>query len=364
MRIALGLARRGLGSVWPNPAVGCVIVRDDGAGAPAIVGRGWTQPGGRPHAETEALARAGDAARGATAYVSLEPCNHHGKTPPCTEALIAAGIARVVAATEDPDPRVSGSGLKRLADAGIAVDCGLERRAAEDLNAGFIMRVRHGRPLVCLKTATTLDGRIATHTGESQWITGPEARARVHLMRARYDAVMVGVGTAVADDPALTARLPGLEGRQPVRVVVDARLRLPLTAQMVQSAGEVPTWIVTRDDNDDTRADAFRDLGVELIALPPSAAGYPDPAALLAALGERGLTRVLVEGGATLAAVLLRAQLIDRIAWFRSGGIVGGDGIPAVEAFGVDHLAAMARFERHGVKRVGADLLETFSRRH
>jgi len=363
MRIALGLARRGVGNVWPNPAVGCVIVRDEG-GAPAIVGRGWTQPGGRPHSETEALARAGAAARGAVAYVSLEPCNHHGKTPPCTEALIAAGVRRVVAATEDPDPRVSGSGLARLAEAGIAVACGLERSAAEDLNAGFLMRVRHGRPLVCLKTATTLDGRIATHTGESQWITGAEARSRVHLIRARYDAVMVGVGTAAADDPALTCRLPGLDARQPVRIVVDARLRLPLTAQMVVSAREVPTWIITRDDADETRADAYRDLGVELIRLPPAAAGYPDPKAMLAALGERGLTRVLVEGGATLAAVLLRAQLIDRIAWFRSSGIIGGDGIPAVEGFGVEHLAEMARFERHGVRRVGPDLLETFSRRN
>lgn len=363
MGIALALARRGLGNVWPNPAVGCVIVRDDGDG-PVIVGRGWTQPGGRPHAETEALARAGEAARGATAYVSLEPCNHHGKTPPCTEALIAAGVRRVVAATEDPDPRVSGAGLKRLQDAGITVDCGLHRIEAEDLNAGFLMRVRHERPLVCLKTATTLDGRIATHSGESQWITGPEARQRVHMMRARYDAVMVGVGTAAADNPELTCRLPGAAARQPVRIVVDARLRLPLTSKLVQTAQEIPTWLIVRDDADDRRADVLRDLGVDLIELPAAENGYPDPKEMLAALGERGLTRVLVEGGATLAAVLLRAALIDRIAWFRSDGIIGGDGIPAVEAYGIDRLAAMARFQRHGVRQVGADLLETFSRRH
>ena len=363
MRIALALARRGLGSAWPNPAVGCVIVREC-AGGPAIVGRGWTMPGGRPHAETEALARAGEAARGATAYVSLEPCNHHGETPPCTDALIAAGVARVVAATEDPDPRVAGSGLQKLSDAGIDVVCGVCRPAAEDLNAGFLMRVRHGRPIVCLKTATTLDGRIATHTGESQWITGPEARARTHLMRGRYDAVMVGVGTAVADDPELTCRLPGGTARQPVRIVVDSRLRLPLTGKLVAGAGEVPTWIVTRDDADTRRADALRDLGVDLVQLPAAANGYPDPEDMLEALGARGVTRLLVEGGATLSAVLLRASLVDRIAWFRSGGIMGGDGIPAVEGYGIDSLKAMARFERRGTKRVGADLLETFSRRH
>lgn len=363
MGIALALARRGLGNVWPNPAVGCVIVRDDGEG-PLIVGRGWTRPTGRPHAETEALVRAGDAAKGATAYVSLEPCNHHGQTPPCTEALIAAGIRRVVAATEDPDPRVGGAGLTRLRDAGIEVDCGLHRIEAEDLNAGFLMRIRHGRPMVCLKTATTLDGRIATHTGESQWITGPESRQRVHLMRARYDAVMVGVGTATVDDPELTCRLPGAAARQPVRIVVDARLRLPLTAKIVQTARDVPTWLITRDDGDAQRADVFRDLGVEVIELPAGENGYPDPAEMLKSLGERGLTRVLVEGGATLAAVLLRAALIDRIAWFRSDGIIGGDGIPAVEAYGIDRLTAMARFQRHGIRRVGADVLETFSRRY
>ncbi len=360
---ALGLARRGLGNVWPNPAVGCVIVRDDGQGL-VIVGRGWTQPGGRPHAETEALARAGGAAQGAVAYVSLEPCSHQGQTPPCTDALIKAGVSAVVAATEDPDPRVSGGGLKRLAEAGIRVACGVSRVEAEELNAGFLMRVRAGRPLVCLKTATTLDGRIAVHTGESRWITGPAARDRVHVMRARYDAIMVGVGTAITDDPELTCRLPGQVARQPVRIVVDSRLRLPLTAKLVRTAREVPTWVVTRDDADGRRAGALRDLGVELIALPARASGYPDPQEMLKAFGARGLTRLLVEGGATLAAVLLRAGLIDRIAWFRSGGIIGGDGIPAVEAYGVDRLAEMAQFERRAVTRLGGDLLETFWRRH
>ncbi len=363
MRTALGLARRGLGTVWPNPAVGCVLVQyEDGVGR--IVGRGWTQRGGRPHAETEALRRAGDAAKGATAYVTLEPCCHHGKTPPCTDALIGAGVARVVAATEDPDPRVAGAGLRQIADAGIAADCGLCRHEAESLNAGFMTRLRDGRPMVCLKTATTLDGRIATHTGDSQWITGPEARARSHRLRASYDAIMVGVGTAIADDPELTCRLPGLAERSPVRIVVDAGLRLPLTAKLLQSAKSAPTWIVARDDADSQRADVIRDLGVDIIDLPAAANGYPDPGDMLRELGRRGITRLLVEGGATLAAVLVRAGLIDRIAWFRSGGIIGGDGIPAVEAFGVDALANMARFDRQGSEPVGADVLETLVRRH
>ena len=306
----------------------------------------------------------GDAARGATAYVTLEPCCHHGKTPPCTDALITAGVGRVVVATEDPDPRVAGAGLRQIADAGIAADCGLCRPDAEAVNAGFLTRVRDGRPMVCFKTATTLDGRIATHTGNSQWITGPEARARSHQLRASYDAIMVGVGTAIADDPELTCRLPGLAGRSPVRIVVDSGLRLPLTAKLFQSAKSASTWIVARDDADSQRADAIRDLGVDIIGLPAAANGYPDPGDMLRELGQRGITRLLVEGGATLAAVLLRAGLIDRVAWFRSGGVIGGDGIPAVEPYGVDVLADMIRFEREATEPVGADMLETLVRRH
>src|SRR5580700_4659831 len=227
MRTALGLARRGLGNTWPNPAVGCVIVKDG-----RVVGRGWTQKGGRPHAETEALARAGKGAKGATAYVSLEPCSHHGKTPPCAEALIAAGVSRVVAAVEDPDPRVSGRGIARLRAAGIAVEAGLCAAEAAELNAGFFCRVAQGRPLVTLKLAASLDGRIATPTGKSRWITGPAARERAHLLRAAHDAVLIGTGTALADDPQLTCRLPGLEARSPVRIVIDRTLRLPATLRL------------------------------------------------------------------------------------------------------------------------------------
>lgn len=358
MRAALALARRGLGIVWPNPAVGCVLAKVGGR----IVGRGWTQPGGRPHAETEAIRRAGTAARGATAYVTLEPCSHDGKTPPCADALIAAGVVRAVVAIEDPDPRVAGAGLARLRDAGIAVECGLCAGEAAAVNAGYLLRQRCGRPLVTLKTATTLDARIATHTGESQWITGAPARAYGHSLRASHDAIMVGVGTALADDPSLTCRLDGLEDRSPVRIVVDSGLRLPLTARLVATAQTTPTWIVCREDADRRRVDALRDLGVEILELAPDAGGYPSPDSILQVLGERGLTRILIEGGATLAATFVRAGLVDRISWLRSGDMIGDDGIAAIGGFGVDTLSEMAGFRRVAVRRLGADLLEVLER--
>ena len=358
MRAALALAGRGLGTTWPNPAVGCVLVKDG-----VVVGRGWTQPGGRPHAETEALKRAGAAARGATAYVSLEPCDHHGKTPPCSEALIAAGVARVVIACEDPDPRVAGNGIRRLRAAGIPVDTGVCADEAWELNRGFFTRVLHDRPLVTLKLATTLDGRIATHRGDSKWITGPEARALGHGLRARHDAIMVGIRTALADDPELTCRLPGLDGRSPVRIVFDSRLRLPLTGTLVRTAKQVPTWIVTCASMDGLRRQALLDCGVQLIGVPADGAGLPDPKRAMAELAARGLTRVLVEGGATLAASLLRADLVDRLEWFRASRVIGGDGTAAVAGFGVDTLAHTADFDRVRVRRAGDDMVESYVRR-
>jgi diaminohydroxyphosphoribosylaminopyrimidine deaminase/5-amino-6-(5-phosphoribosylamino)uracil reductase len=342
--------------VWPNPAVGCVIVKDG-----RVVGRGWTQPGGRPHGETEALARAGEQARGATAYVSLEPCCHWGRTPPCTDALIAAGVARVVVPVEDPDPRVSGQGIARLREAGIEVDTGLCAEEAIQLNGGFFLRLSVGRPLVTLKLATTLDGRIATHAGESRWITGGPARDRGHLLRASHDAVVVGSNTALVDDPLLTCRLPGLEARSPVRIVIDSRLRLPLTSQLVADARRLPTWLVTLEGGDAPRVEAFRDCGVELIEV-PARDGSVDLAAALQALAARGITRILAEGGAVLAASLLRADLVDRIAWFRAPRIIGGDGIAAVTAFGLDRLADAPAFRRERLEELGDDVLETLSR--
>lgn len=357
MRSALALARRGLGNVWPNPAVGCLIVKDG-----RVVGRGWTQPGGRPHAETEALAMAGEQAAGATAYVTLEPCSHHGKTPPCAEALIAAGIARVVAAMEDPDPRVSGNGLDLLRQAGIEVVSGICGDEAAELNAGFFLKVREGRPLVTLKLATTLDGRIGTHGGESKWITGDAARNAGHLLRAEHDVIMVGSGTVLADDPELTCRLPGLGDRSPVRVVVDGRLRLPLTAKLVATANDIPTWVLTLDGCDDSRRDAYADAGVDIVEVPEGPDHTVDLGAALMVLAESGVTRVLVEGGAHLASALLRAGLVDRLVWFRAPRLIGGDGLPAAVAFGVDHLAQTPRFERIEVRPVGDDLMEIYKK--
>lgn len=358
MAMALALARRGLGRVWPNPAVGCVLV--DRAGR--VVGRGWTQPSGRPHAETEALARAGGAARGAAAYVSFEPCAHHGRTPPCAEALIDAGVARVVVPIADPDPRVQGRGIARLREAGIAVTVGPGAEAARALNEGFIRRVEDDRPLVTLKLATTLDGRIATHSGASRWITGETARARTHAIRAEHDAVMVGSTTAIVDNPELTCRLPGMADRSPVRIVVDSRLRLPLTTKLVATAVDRPTWIIALAGGDAARVAAFRDVGVDVIEVSGHPTGLIDMREALGALAARGVTRVMAEGGARLAATLLQAGLVDRLEWFRSPALIGGDGIPAVEAFGVDTMDQLARFERTETCRLGEDLWERFAR--
>lgn len=357
MQAALTLARRGLGTVWPNPTVGCVLVKDGD-----VVGRGWTQPGGRPHGETEALARAGAHAQGATAYVSLEPCAHHGKTPPCADALVAAGIARAIVAIEDPDPRVSGRGLAALRAAGVAVETGLCAAEAAEINAGFLTRLSQGRPLVTLKLASTLDGKIATSAGESRWITGEIARQRAHLLRATHDAVMVGANTVIADDPLLTCRLPGLEGRNPVRIVVDGSLRIPLTAKLVAEARSVPTWIIHRPSADPARRQVFADCGVTLIEAPISASSETDLVAAFHELGKRGLTRVLVEGGARLAGALCEADLVDRLAWFHAPLLLGGDGLPAIEAFGVKELKAAPRFKRLETEALGEDLLETLTR--
>jgi diaminohydroxyphosphoribosylaminopyrimidine deaminase / 5-amino-6-(5-phosphoribosylamino)uracil reductase len=358
MRAALVLARRGLGTVWPNPSVGCVIVRDG-----HVVGRGWTQRGGRPHGETEALRRAGAAAQGATAYVTLEPCSHWGKTPPCADALVAAGLRRVVVAIEDPNPRVAGSGIEALRKAGLAVEVGLCAAEAAELNAGFLQRVRLGRPLVTLKLATSLDGRIATSAGESRWITGPPARERTHLLRATHDAILVGTDTVLADDPQLTCRLPGLADHSPVRIVIDRQLRIPPTARIIAEARQVPTWLMTLRSADPGRQKSLRDTGVEVIAAEPDGAGSIDLTAALGLLGKRGLTRLLVEGGGRLAAALLRAHLVDRLAWFHAPLLLGGDGVPAVAALNTGALTEMPQFERIGAEIIGEDGLTVFRAR-
>jgi diaminohydroxyphosphoribosylaminopyrimidine deaminase / 5-amino-6-(5-phosphoribosylamino)uracil reductase len=357
MRSALALARRGLGNTWPNPAVGCVVVNDG-----RVVGRAVTAPGGRPHAEPAALDQAGEAARGSTVYVTLEPCCHWGRTPPCTDALIGARVARVVIATRDPDPRVDGAGIARLRAAGIEVEKGVLQDEADEVAAGFRSRVRLGRPLVTLKLASTLDGRIATHAGESRWITGEAARRAAHALRGRHDAVMVGVGTVLADDPELTCRLPGYRPNPLVRVVADSHLRTPLGATLAITAGDAPTWMLIRNGTDPERRRAFADLGVTLIEVAGSEVGV-DPKRSLAALGEAGLTRLLVEGGAQLAASLLRADLVDRIAWFHAPAVMGGDAWPAVQAFGIERLDDMPRFIRTAQTSLGGDILTEFTRK-
>lgn len=361
MALALALAHRGLGRVWPNPAVGCVLVSQG-----QVIGRGWTQPGGRPHAETEALDQARRAAperlAGSTAYVTLEPCSHTGKTPPCAQALIDAGIARAVVGTEDSDPRVNGAGIAQLRDAGIEVVADVRGGEARALNAGFFSRVEKGRPVVTLKLATTLDGRIAAHSGASRWITGPIARDWTHALRAVHDAIMVGSGTVLMDDPVLTCRLPGLEDRSPVRVVVDRRLRMPLTAKLVQGAKELPTWLITLPGGDVSRIATLRDCGVEVIEIAAKDTGIPDMQAGLEALGERGVTRLMVEGGAHLAAALIQADLVDRLEWFRAPSLIGADGIPALQAYGVDTLDQQARFRRIDIRSAGEDLWESYVR--
>lgn len=356
MRAALVLARRHIGRTWPNPAVGCVIVRDG-----RVVGRGATADGGRPHAEAAALARAGDAARGADVYVTLEPCAHEGRAGACSDALIAAGVARVVGAIEDPDPRTAGDGFARLRAAGIAVEVGLEAGAARALNEGFLRRIVEGRPMLTLKLATSLDGRIATHRGDSRWISGELARARVQALRATHDAVMVGTGTALADDPELTCRLPGGETPPAVRIVLDRHLRIPLTRKLVRSAATIPTWILTSRHADPARAETLRHAGVVLIEVEEASEGL-DLASAMRALAARGLTRILCEGGGHLAAGLLRGDLVDHLVCFRSGLAIGGDGRPALADFGVDALRDAPRLQRCAQEPCGEDIVELWAR--
>lgn len=351
MRLAIGLGARMLGRVWPNPAVGCVIVQGDVA-----VGRGWTAPGGRPHAETGALARAGAAARGSTAYVSLEPCAHHGRTPPCAEALVAAGVARVVTALTDPDPRVAGRGHATLRAAGIAVTEGVEAEAARAVQAGFLSRVLRGRPHVVLKLALSLDGRIATAAGESRWITGPAARRAVHALRARSDAVLVGAGTALADDPELTVRDLGTDW-QPVRVVLDSRLRLSPDSRAGRGAGTVPLWLCHGPAAPEAARAAWARTGARLLACAGDADGRVCAQDALRQLGAAGLTRVLCEGGGVLAASLLHAGLVDEVVTIAAGLALGGDARPALGALGLARLADAPAFRLAEVRPLDGDVL-------
>jgi diaminohydroxyphosphoribosylaminopyrimidine deaminase/5-amino-6-(5-phosphoribosylamino)uracil reductase len=326
MRLALELGRRGQGRTWPNPAVGAVLVKDG-----VIVGRGWTQPGGRPHAEPEALKRAGDAARGATLYVTLEPCSHFGRSPPCADAIIAAGVARVVSAVEDPNPDVGGQGHARLRAAGIEVDVGLFADEAARDHAGHFLRVREKRPYTILKLALSSDDKIAAAGYRPLAITGDAARSRVHLLRARSDAILIGIGTALADDPLLTCRLPGMEDLSPVRVVLDRALRLSGDSRLVHSARQHPLWVMTSDLADAPAAAKLGAAGAHITRI-PVIAGQPglDLKAVLHALSDQGITRLMVEGGARVASSFLSADFVDEVWLLRGPAEVGSDGIAAL----------------------------------
>jgi diaminohydroxyphosphoribosylaminopyrimidine deaminase/5-amino-6-(5-phosphoribosylamino)uracil reductase len=357
MALALTLGRRGLGRTWPNPAVGAVIVKDG-----LIVGRGWTQPGGRPHAEVEALRRAGAAARGATLYVTLEPCAHHGKSPPCADAIVAAGVARVVSALEDANPKVAGAGYARLRAAGIAVEVGIGAAEARRDHAGHIRRMRDGRPHVMLKLAISADGKAGAAGRRPQAITGERVRDRVHLLRARSDAIMVGIGTALADDPMLSCRLPGMAGYSPVRVVLDSALRLPLASRLVRTARAAPVWVVAGTQGSRAAAEALVAEGVVIIRA-EGTGGRLDLSAALKLLAQRGISRLMVEGGPTLAAAFLTADLVDEAVLFQSPKAIGANGIDALEGLPLTALTQSPHLVSVRSEAVGADAAEAFERR-
>jgi diaminohydroxyphosphoribosylaminopyrimidine deaminase / 5-amino-6-(5-phosphoribosylamino)uracil reductase len=358
MQLALALGRRGQGRTWPNPAVGAVVVKDG-----VIVGRGWTQPGGRPHAEPEALKRAGEAARGATLYVTLEPCAHFGRSPPCADAVIAAGIARVVSAVEDPNPEVAGQGHAKLRAAGIAVDIGLCAAEATRDHAGHFRRIRDKRPHVILKLAVSSDDKIGAGGSKPVAITGEAAKTRVHLLRAQSDAILVGIGTVLADNPLLTCRLPGMEARSPVRVVLDRALRLPGTSRLVHSARETPLWVMTSNLSEAPAAVKLGAAGAQVIrvaatATPPGL----DLPAVLHALSEKGITTLMVEGGARVASSFVGAGLADEVWLLRGPDAVGADGVPALNAMPLAAITQSPGFRVRASETLQEDTLTIYER--
>jgi diaminohydroxyphosphoribosylaminopyrimidine deaminase/5-amino-6-(5-phosphoribosylamino)uracil reductase len=359
MQLALTLGRRGQGRTWPNPAVGAVVVKDG-----VIVGRGWTQPGGRPHAEPEALRRAGEAARGATLYVTLEPCSHVGKSPPCADAIIAAGLARVVSAIEDPNPEVAGQGHARLRAAGITVDIGLAAAEAAHDHAGHFRRVRDKRPHVILKLAVSADDKIAAAGHKPVAISGEAAKARVHLLRAQCDAILVGIGTALADDPLLTCRLPGMEARSPVRVVLDRALRLSGTSRLVHSARETPLWVMTSNLAEAPAAVKLGAAGAQVMRVATTAMPRPwlDLAAVLQALAEKGITRLLVEGGARVASSFVAKDLVDEVWLLRGPDAIGANGVPALDALPLSALTGSSAFKQRASETLQQDTLTIYER--
>lgn len=358
MDVALDLARGALGEVWPNPAVGCVIVAGHGD-AMQIVGRGQTQKGGRPHGETVALDEAGPLTRGATAFVSLEPCAHHGQTGPCADALIDAGITRVVSAMEDPDPKVSGRGHHRLREAGLAVDIGCGGDQASRINKGFFTRIAKGRPLVQLKLAVSANWKISAKAGTRTQITGPEAIEAVQRLRADSDAILVGQGTWLADDPLLTVRYESLGHRAPIRIVLDARGELPLEAKLSRTAREAPVWAMVGEGLDVGRCVLLENSGIRVIEVSLTGTRL-DLDALLQRLGDEGLTRLFVEGGGRVAESLLTAGLVDELILFIAEQELPEDGVPAFGDLAPDEV--LSGFALASERSVGADRLRIYQK--
>ncbi len=354
MALALSLGRRGLGNTWPNPAVGAVIVKDG-----VIIARGWTQAGGRPHAEVEALRRAKKEARGATLYVTLEPCSHEGKSPPCADAIIKAGIARVVSALEDPNRRVAGQGYARLRASHIEVNVGLGAEEARRAHAGHIMRVTQGRPHVMLKLAISADGKVGAAGRMPIAITGEAARNRVFQMRAQSDAILVGIGTALADNPQLTCRLPGMEERSPVRVVLDPKLQLPMASALVATVRETPTWVFCARSASDIAEEILEQKGCRVFRV-DDGEGRLDLDEVLKGLADEGVSRLMVEGGPTVAASFVAADKVDEAALIYSDKLVGDDGIAPLEGMPLDVLTE--RLHAHASQKLGADTLEQYGR--
>jgi diaminohydroxyphosphoribosylaminopyrimidine deaminase/5-amino-6-(5-phosphoribosylamino)uracil reductase len=359
MQLALTLGQRGQGRTWPNPAVGAVVVKDG-----IIVGRGWTQPGGRPHAEPEALARAGEAARGATLYATLEPCSHVGKSPPCADAIIASGIARVVSAIEDPNPEVAGQGHARLRAAGISVDIGIGAGEAAHDHAGHFRRIRDQRPHVILKLAVSSDDRIGAAGHKPVAITGEAARAQVHLLRAQCDAILIGIGTVLSDDPLLTCRLPGMEARSPVRVVLDRSLRIPGNSRLVHSARETPLWVISSNLAEAPAAVKLGAAGAQVIRVDTATAASPglDLRAVLHALAAKGITRLLVEGGARVASSFVASGLVDEAWLLRGATAVGADGVAALGELPLATITQSPAFRVRDTQRLQDDTLTVYER--
>jgi diaminohydroxyphosphoribosylaminopyrimidine deaminase/5-amino-6-(5-phosphoribosylamino)uracil reductase len=352
MNIALALAEKGRGRVSPNPLVGAVVVRDG-----RVVGQGYHQVVGGPHAEVNAIDDAGEAARNATLYVTLEPCNHFGRTPPCTRKILDAGLQRIVVAMQDPNPDVAGGGNAFLASRGLDVVCGVEEAAARRQNEYFFKYVRTQRPFVVLKIASTLDGRIATSTGDARWVTGPAARAQVHRLRHAMDAILVGIGTVEADDPQLTTRLDDERGVDPVRIVLDSGLRMPETARMLNQSSGAPTWVVCGPDVAQADKERLQAKGAQVMQTPLKH-GRIDMDTLMERLGRQGVTSVLIEGGARVAGEALRADILDKVVFFYAPKIYGGDdGIPICRGKGPDLMSAVTAVRDVELSRMGDDIM-------